>query len=858
MDFIVDKKVKGQLAGLMTRGGHYQKAAETVKKVFGDISLKASNPLVGLNTTNHGETRVRNAVKYDLNGFCRLITIQKDNTCLIKFLGDHDESESWLNGHKGLSIGIDSDGELKDIFISEDLSNPDSRLNNESDYTKGFLFEKLGDHYAGILFEGLKTRLIKMFQEFDSLIEEDEILDTCELIEDRIKAELLFDTFIQLRSGDVDKAKNRILYYRDEIIKLDDLNEKELENIKSNDEYLRFDDMEPEDLKILMDNKSWHEWMLFMHPAQRKVVEMDFSGPARLLGVSGSGKTAIIVKRAIRLAKKYPGEKILILTLNRSLASLIKNLVDLMLDSQENKEDLDSQIRVTSYWEFCRTFLIANAVDEMEKNIYNDFVHRHNDSIEDEWKAYYQCKNNNHDADILFNLHKSLLSREIFPQSYTKQEFDWVRSALSKEDRNKYLELEREGRHIPLLKENRQDILVALGKWEEYMCFVGVTDYLGLSQSILGHIEKIKPDYRCVLVDEMQDFGTIELMVIRKLCEENENDVFLTGDIAQVVHTKHHKITQAGIKIAGQNYLKITKNYRNSREILAAAYDVFKKNTDVISYTSGDFEILNPEFANFSSPKPFLRKTSSLSNGFNFSLAYLKGILDANKNEKGCIAICGYSYYDILAIGNDLRLPVLDGKMDLSENSIFLTDLDNTKGFEFDRMIIINCNQGVIPNPDQPKEEWFRDISKLYVAMTRAKKELVISYNQNVSSLFDNSLEYFTLDNWIDHVAVDQIGDSTLEPENEPISSGYQKMLGKEFLYTHRAIGLSLEAQQKLIDVVNGTHTTGHRNKILAYRTMGTLKAQIDSRGRDLPQLTKLFGSVVFPEIENKLKEEPI
>jgi len=857
MDFIVDKKVKVQLAGLMRRGGHYQKAAETVKRVFGDITLNAENPLAGLNTTNHGETRVKNAIKYDLNGFCRLVTIQQDDTCLIVFLGDHDQCETWLNGHKGLNIGIDENGELKPIYVSEDLSTPEKRINNESDYSNGSLAKKLNDSYLNVLFDGLQGKLKKMFEEFDSLVEEDEILETCELVSDQKRAELLFDTFILLRAGDVDSAKNRVLFYKEEIKSLVDIVGDQEIRIKSNDEYLRFDDMEPEDLQILMDNKSWHEWMLFMHPAQRKIVEMDFSGPARLLGVSGSGKTAIIVKRALRLAKKYPGEKVLVLTLNRSLASLIKNLVDLLLDCQPNKTELEEQIRVTSYWEFCRSFLIENAEDEMEKKIYDEFVHKHNDSIEDEWEDYYQCKNNNHDAEVLFNLHKSLLSRKVYPQAYIKQEFDWIRSAFSKEDRSKYLEIEREGRHIPLVKESREDILKGLSGWEDYIKFVGVTDYLGLSQSILNHLDKIKPDYRSILVDEMQDFGTVELMVIRKLCEEQENDLFLSGDIAQVVHSKHHKITQAEIKIAGQNYLKITKNYRNSREILAAAYEVFKNNTDFTSYSSGDFEILNPEFANFSSPKPFLRQTSTLSNGFNFSLAYLKSILDDRKNEKGCIAICGYSYYDVLSIGQAQNLPVLDGKMDLGSNSIFLSDLDNTKGFEFDRMIIINCNDQIIPNPDQPKEEWFRDISKLYVAMTRAKRELIISYNEKVSILFEKSLDFFTQDKWVDHVNIDEIDSYKVpDPKVDAISNDYHKLKGKEFLYTQQAIGLTSEAQQKLIDIVNGTHTTDSKNKILAFRTIGTLKTEIEKRGRDLPQLTRIFGPVVFPEIEYRLKNK--
>jgi hypothetical protein len=856
MEFIIDKQVKSQLAGLMTRGGHYQKAAETVKRFFADIMLKAENPLAGLNTTNNGETRIKHAVKYDLNGYCRLISIQKDSKCFIVFLGDHDQCESWLNGHKGLNIGVDRGGELKPVYVSEDITKPETRINNESDYSNGRLVKKLSDSYVNILFDGLPAKLKRMFEDFDTLIEEDDILETCELVPDQERSDLLFDVFIQLRAGDIDKAKNRILFYKDDIKALDNVPEEQLKTIKSNEDYLRFDDMEPEDLKILMDNKSWHEWMLFMHPAQRKVVEMDFSGPARLLGVSGSGKTAIIVKRALRLAKKYPGEKILVLTLNRSLASLIKNLVDLLLDSQPDKQHLESQIRVTSYWEFCRTFLIANAENELEKKIYDDFVHKHNDTIDDEWEEYYQCKNNNHDAEVLFNLHRSLLSRGIYPQAYIKQEFDWVRSAFFKGDRKKYLDVEREGRHIPLGREMREEILRGLTGWEDYMKFVGVTDYLGLSQSVLSHLDKIEPSYRSILVDEMQDFGTIELMVIRRLCEEKENDLFLTGDIAQVVHTKHHKITQAGIKIAGQNYLKISKNYRNSREILAAAFDVFKKNTDASSYSPGEFEILDPEYANFSSPKPFLRQTSSLSNGFNFSLAYLKGILDERKNEKGCIAICGYSYYDILSIGKAQNLPVLDGKMDLGMNSIFLSDLDNTKGFEFDRMIIINCNEGIIPNPDQPKEEWFRDISKLYVSMTRAKRELVISFNDRVSSLFENSLDYFTQDKWLDHVELNQIGNYEVpEPKIEIISNGYRKLKGKEFLYTHKAIGLSPEAQQKLIDLVSGVHMTDQRNRVLGFRSMGTLKTQLDSKGRDLPHLTKLFGPVVFPELENKLKE---
>ena len=43
-----------------------------------------------------------------------------------------------------------------------------------------------------------------------------------------------------------------------------------------------------------------------MQPEQARVAEKDFTGPAQLSGVSGSGKTCVAIKRALRLAEKSP------------------------------------------------------------------------------------------------------------------------------------------------------------------------------------------------------------------------------------------------------------------------------------------------------------------------------------------------------------------------------------------------------------------------------------------------------------------------------------------------------------------------------------------------------------------------
>ena len=394
--------------------------------------------------------------------------------------------------------------------------------------------------------------------------------------------------------------------------------------------------------------------------------------------------------------------------------------------------------------------------DPTNKKLYDDYTHKTLEDVEEIWMEYYNCEENNDDAYVLAPVHRSLLSRGMYPKSYIKQEFDWIRSILINGDREKYLQIDRIGRKVNFAPDYRRLLLEGLKGWEEKMKFVGVIDYMGLLKPLFNFIPQIEPMYRCILVDELQDFGTSELEIIRKLVKQDENDLFLTGDIAQQVSTKHHSLKQAGITIIPENYLKIYKNYRNSREILEAAYAVFNNNIDKETYSNEDFELLNPEYANFSSPKPFIRKADDLNTEFTYASKYLKDILI--EDQKGCIAFAGINYYDVTNIGNQLGYPVLDGRSDLSKGAIFLSDIEQTKGFEFDRVIIINVNKDIIPSPDLPHDEWYREIAKIYVSMTRAKKELIISYSNELSPIFDNAISHFTLNNWVDYFPDIKIG----------------------------------------------------------------------------------------------------
>ena len=89
-----------------------------------------------------------------------------------------------------------------------------------------------------------------------------------------------------------------------------------------------------------------------MHPSQQEMVDADYKGPAKLLGVSGSGKTCVVVRRAIRLSSLYPDKRILIVTLNRSLAMLINDLVGSYFEEGER-----NNIEVMPFFKVCQKYL---------------------------------------------------------------------------------------------------------------------------------------------------------------------------------------------------------------------------------------------------------------------------------------------------------------------------------------------------------------------------------------------------------------------------------------------------------------------------------------------------------------------
>src|SRR5690554_5010258 len=68
----------------------------------------------------------------------------------------------------------------------------------------------------------------------------------------------------------------------------------------------------------------WDKWTVFLHPAQRQLVEKEYNGPARVTGSAGTGKTIVALHRAVHLARENPDSRVLLTTFSGTLANALE------------------------------------------------------------------------------------------------------------------------------------------------------------------------------------------------------------------------------------------------------------------------------------------------------------------------------------------------------------------------------------------------------------------------------------------------------------------------------------------------------------------------------------------------------
>jgi UvrD-like helicase C-terminal domain len=254
-----------------------------------------------------------------------------------------------------------------------------------------------------------------------------------------------------------------------------------------------------------------------------------------------------------------------------------------------------------------------------------------------------------------------------------------------------------------------------------------------------------------------------------------------------------------------------------------------------------------------SSSEPLLLEKSSLA----VEIAAALKLLDTNDeiarrrgtSHSGCIAVVGYSGYEVQQYGNEIGIPVLDGASRFLYGTRFLSDLEQTKGYEFDTMVIVNCAKGNLPPSAVPEQEVFRSASEFYVAMTRAKNQLILSFSGTACDWLA-TLD-LPISQWSDVVDTDDLRDIGIPgflqefPDIEALN--LRDLTGTEFIFTPYARGLEVELQEKLEELVDGRGMLQTRTqRRIKWKNIGALIDDLESGSGS--------GSVLGPVARDVIK----
>ena len=473
------------------------------------------------------------------------------------------------------------------------------------------------------------------------------------------------------------------------------------------------------DLEAMLD-APLEQWRIFLHPSQRKLVEMNANGPVRVLGGAGTGKTVVLMHRANYLVtRRFAGDtdRVLVTTFTRNLA----------LDLRMNLRNLCSQ---EAFTRLEVTNLHSWVADFMRKQghpfrIVSDPERRR-----------------------LFEL-ATTEARAPFPLSFYTDEWDHVVQAQSVENRDDYLTARRVGRGTRLNRRQRAEVWQVLSRYRELLDESGWREWPDAVRETRLFIEKqgIPSPYRAILSDEVQDFSAAELRLLRTLAPVAPDSLFLVGDGHQRIYGQPVRLGACGIEIRGRSR-RLKLNYRTTEQIRNLAVGILEGRE--IDDLDGGLDSLKGFFSLRHGPAPQIRLFAREGEEGEFIAETIRRWLADTPPEAICLAARTRNqlqdrYSTILDNAGIQWLQVeRDPESEASRPGVRLATMHRLKGLEFSRVLIAGVQDGFVPlrgssdmDGADPQLE-LQERCLLYVALTRARDELVVAGFGAPSSILSN------------------------------------------------------------------------------------------------------------------------
>ena len=477
------------------------------------------------------------------------------------------------------------------------------------------------------------------------------------------------------------------------------------------------------------------EWMIYLHPAQRALVDRRFSGPARVRGPAGTGKTVVALHRAAVLARRYGDEAaqrppVLFTTFINSLPPVLESLYARLPNRVAGGVEFINVDRLAH--RLCRETgqpprLDPNATKKAFNQAFNTVVRRGTP------------------------LHGQT-------RDYLRDEITGVLKARSVASLEEYLGMERTGRRSRFTAPMREQAWALHEECDRLLAEAGLEDFPDVLRRAGDVARQREPLYRAAVIDEAQDLSLVALQLIDAVVSDSRgtrgpDSLFLAGDGAQKIYPGGFTLAQAGLDVRG-NSTVLRVNYRNTQEIIAAAMACTgSEPVDDLgdTFRRGDAEAETRR----EGVKPRLACAGDYDAQIGYVATQVKWLCSAAALEPGDIGV--------FAADNDLVNRAIAGlgregvqaeslaKFTGRANKLLkVGTFHRAKGLEFKVVFLLDISAGAFPAPHKRwqteaeyEERRALEMSQLFVAMTRARDGLFILCNDEPGDVLYEALDYF-------------------------------------------------------------------------------------------------------------------
>ena len=464
----------------------------------------------------------------------------------------------------------------------------------------------------------------------------------------------------------------------------------------------------------------WEKWALFLHPAQRQVVEKDSSGPFRVSGAAGTGKTVVAIHRAVFLARANPDARVLLTTFSDTLADALRAKLRRLIYKEPRLAEC----------------VEVDAIDTVGERLYRAQIGSPNIATPELVQ------------ELLVNAAGDAQTQEFAPR-FLMGEWENVVDAWQLDSWEAYRDVRRLGRKTRLPVDQRSTLWTIFEQVRVALRERGLVTRSEMFGVLAERLQdRRNPPFNSAVVDEAQDISVAQLRFLAALGNQRSNSLFFAGDLGQRIFQTPFSWKALGVNVRG-NSQTLNLNYRTSHQIQIQADRLLGPEvSDVDGYVEdrrGTVSAFSGKIPTIHGFETHREESEAVGNWLQERRSEGVGALEIgvfvrSRNELDrARASVGYA---------GLPFQFLDEPAEKGNDGVSIGTMHQAKGLEFRAVAVMACDDEVIPLQERIEtvaddadleEVYDTERHLLYVACTRARDHLMVT-GVNPSSEFLDDL----------------------------------------------------------------------------------------------------------------------